>query len=191
MSTTTPIREKDDIERLKNYFYNKKEYRNYLLVIIGLNTALRISDVLQLKWTDVYHEENQCFYKHIILKEQKTQKETMIPINQSIQNGLKEYRHYENPRKSDYLFYSRKDHSRPIGREQAYRIIKNASLQLEITGHISCHSLRKTFGYQAWKTGAEPALLMSIYNHSSYGITKRYLGIEQDDKDQLFLHNAL
>ena len=52
--------------------------------------------------------------------------------------------------------------------------------------HISCHSLRKTFGYHAWKQSVPPAMLMDIYNHSSYQITKRYLGIDQDDKDQVF-----
>ena len=48
------------------------------------------------------------------------------------------------------------------------------------------HSLRKTFGYHAWKQGASSALLVTIFNHSSFHITKRYLGIEQDDKDQIF-----
>lgn len=52
--------------------------------------------------------------------------------------------------------------------------------------HISCHSLRKTFGYHAWKQSVPPTMLMDIYNHSSYQITKRYLGIDQDDKDQVF-----
>ena len=42
--------------------------------------------------------------------------------------------------------------------------------------------MRKTFGYYAWKYGTPPAVLMDIYNHSSYEITKRYLGIKQDDK---------
>lgn len=31
-----------------------------------------------------------------------------------------------------------------------------------------------------------PALLMAIYNHSSYQITKRYLCIDQDDKDEVY-----
>lgn len=53
------------------------------------------------------------------------------------------------------------------------------------------HNMRKTFGYQAWKQGVQPALLMSIYNHSSYEITKRYLGITQDERDEVFMNVLL
>ena len=67
------------------------------------------------------------------------------------------------------------------------RIIKKAADELHIEGIISCHSLRKTFGYHAWKKGTPPAVIMTIYNHSSLDITKRYLSIDQDDKDKVFL----
>ena len=53
-------------------------------------------------------------------------------------------------------------------------------------GNISCHSMRKTFGYHAWKNGGQPALIMDIYNHSDIEITKHYLSIDQDEKDALF-----
>lgn len=75
----------------------------------------------------------------------------------------------------------------PITRQCAYTIIKRAGKKLGFEETIACHSLRKTFGYQAWKKGVPPALLMSIYNHSSYEITKRYLGISQDERDQVFM----
>lgn len=64
--------------------------------------------------------------------------------------------------------------------------MKEAAAFAGLEEHISCHSLRKTFGYHAWKQGTQPALLMSIFNHSTYHITKRYLGIDQDDKDEVF-----
>ncbi len=75
----------------------------------------------------------------------------------------------------------------PLSRSQAFRIIKRACSRLALPEHISCHSLRKTFGYHAWAAGANPTVLMVIYNHSSFSVTKRYLGIEQEDKDNIFL----
>ena len=51
MSTTQPIRKIEDINALKNYYLEKGEYRNYMFVVICLNTALRVCDVLRLKWS--------------------------------------------------------------------------------------------------------------------------------------------
>lgn len=79
----------------------------------------------------------------------------------------------------------------PINRVQAYRIIKEAAQAAGLDEYVSCHSLRKTFGYFAWKQGVPPAMLMDIYNHSSYKITRRYLCIEQEDKDDVFMNIKL
>ena len=192
MSTSEPIKHKKDIDALKEYFLNRKEYRNYTLITMGLNTALRISDLLLLKWKNVYNEITNNFYNHIYVIEKKTKKESRIPINPTLQQTLRFYRkHFNEPTPSSYLFYNTQNPLYPISRIQAYRIIERAARDLEFEGHISCHSLRKTFGYQAWKEGAEPALLMSVFNHSSYEITKKYLCIDQDDKDALFLQMSL
>ena len=166
----------------------REEYRNYALVTVGLNTALRISDLLHIKWKDVYNEEKQDFYSHIYLNEQKTKKNTIIVLNTSVKEALLLYKkHLEYYNKENYIFNGQKSTDKPISRVQAFRIIKDAVDALGLEEHISCHSLRKTFGYQAWREGTEPALLMTIFNHSSYEITKRYLCIDQNDKDHLFL----
>ena len=89
--------------------------------------------------------------------------------------------------KDHFLFTGKRGTEEHLSRSQAFRIIKEAAEYAGLDEHISCHSLRKTFGYHAWKQGVQPALLMELYNHSSYRITKRYLCIEQDDKDMVYL----
>lgn len=188
MSVTQPIRNISEIEKLKNYYFlEKPNLRNYTLICLGINSALRISDLLELNWQDVYDFTKKHFLKHIILKERKTGKQTRIALNK---NALKALQLYKNSLQQinpmDYLFPGR-NHASHLSRSQAFRVIKTAGQELNFETDISCHSLRKTFGYHAWKSGAQPAVLMNIYNHSSFHTTKRYLGIEQDDRDQIFL----
>ena len=192
MSTTQPIRSMDEIEELKNYFYlEKPNLRNYALICLGMNSTLRIGDLLSLKWENVYNFSERCFLKHISITEQKTGKRTRIALNHSAVEALQVYQdslgHLEP---ADYLFPGKYSFSH-LSRSQAFRIIKSAGQDLHFETDISCHSLRKTFGYHAWKSGAQPVVLMNVFNHSSFQITKRYLGIEQDDKDQLFLDTNL
>ena len=186
MSATKPIKNQENIQRLKDYFLGQKRYRDYTLVTFGLNTALRISDLLSLTWKDVYQFDTHCFYTYVNVKEQKTGKMNQIYLNVAVIQALSLLLEHNPDISGDtYIFKSRKG-TQPISRIQAYRIIHDAGNALGFETKVSCHSLRKTFGYQAWKQGAEPALIMNIYNHSSYQITKRYLCIDQDDRDSLY-----
>ena len=192
MNTVQPIRDLNDLTRFKDFYLNvKPDKRNYLLIIIGLNTALRVSDILNLCWENVYDFRLQKWQEHITIIEQKTEKHTSIYLNMNVQKALEGYKYQLEEQGngivcSEYIFRSNGKTSFPISRVQAFRIVKKAAEKCNIDGIISCHSLRKTFGYHAWKQGAAPVLLMSIYNHSSFRVTCRYLGIEQDDKDQVF-----
>lgn len=192
MNTAQPIRSKEDLAHIKEYYkVVKPNGRNYLLIIIGLNTALRVSDIIQLKWRDVYDSQTGSWREHIALLEQKTGKTSVIFLNNGVKSALEEYRQSlfdcETPLSDqDYLFGSYGQGDVHISRIQAFRIIKQAAEACGIEGVISCHSLRKTFGYHAWKQGVQPVMLMNIYNHSSFQVTMRYLGIEQDDRDRIF-----
>ena len=190
MSTTQPIRDKEALRKFKNFYKTQKPNpRNYAIIVLGLNTALRISDILSLTSEMVY--DHNKVREHIVVKEQKTGKINRILLNREVRKALNLYRHFlvksaaykaGNP----YLFPSPYVSQRPLSRYQVYRMIRNAAESVEIQEKVSCHSLRKTFGYRAWKQGADPIVIMLIYNHSSFDITKRYLCIEQDDKDAVF-----
>lgn len=192
MNTAQPIKSTEDLQKMKTYYtVVHPQPRNQLLIIIGLNTALRISDILSLKWEDIWDWDSQKTRTHIFIREKKTGKDTCIYINQNISHALLLYyefllEHNHSPKPEQYIFTGQKDSSLPITRVQAFRIIKEAAKSCNMEGTISCHSLRKTFGYHAWKQGTSPALLMHIYNHSSYQITKCYLGIDQEEQDFVF-----
>lgn len=188
MGTTQPIRRNEQIESLKEYFLSKGEIRNYVLVTMGINTALRISDLLELCWGNVWNYSRNCFRKHLIIEEKKTRKQQIIYLNMACIHALQLLQeHSSGYTDADwFLFQSRVGHNQHIGRNRAYYLIKSAWNELGYEGNISCHSLRKTFGYHAWQNGVSPAIIMTVYNHSSMEITKRYLAIEQDDKDQVY-----
>ena len=194
MKTTQPIRDIVELKKIKRYYREvKPNKRNSLLIVCGLNTALRISDILKLRWKDVYNENLLSFKSHIDVKEQKTGKKTTVFINKNLKEAFASFLKDIIAKKGklcevmeQFIFLGQKSTDKPISRIQAFRIISEAAKKCLLSHKVSCHSLRKTFGYHAWKKGVSPALLTSIYNHSSYKITTRYLGIDQDDRDEVF-----
>ena len=85
MSCTQPIRNENDLNKFRNYYRTIEDKpRNYALIEFGLNSALRISDILALHWNDVYLTSTHKYRDHILVKEQKTGKENVI-----ITKGLK------------------------------------------------------------------------------------------------------
>ncbi|MDE5824607.1 MAG: tyrosine-type recombinase/integrase [Lachnospiraceae bacterium] len=145
MSTTEPIRDKQKLQNFKNYFQNEKpNMRNYTMIIIGLNTALRISDILNLTYDEIF--QNNKVQEHITIKERKTGKENRILLNHEVRLALTKYRQeliktemYQkgNP----YLFPSPKKPDCALSRSQAYRIITDAADAVGIEGHKLLHLL--------------------------------------------------
>lgn len=185
MAATEPIRDKRQLKTLGEYFLTRGQFRNYALVVLGAHTALRISDLLRLRWADVYDEEQNEFRTHVTIVEQKTGKSKTIALNKGALNALRLYFPHQ---RGTFIFASNRKEDKAISRVQAWRIIHAAAIAVGIAGKIACHSLRKTWGYHAWASKAvSPVVIMDIYNHSSYEVTKRYLGVAQDDLDRAYL----
>ncbi|MCK8825261.1 site-specific integrase [Fuchsiella alkaliacetigena] len=174
MKKVEPIRDKDKIEEMKTELL-KQSYRNYMLFVIGINTGLRIGDILELKVEDVRNET------HIEIKEQKTGKTKTFLINSKLKSDLDKY--IKNMNDWEYLFQSQKGDNKPISRVQAYRVLKKGADKVGLK-KIGTHSLRKTFGYHHYKLHKDVALLQDLFNHSAPSITLDYIGINQDIMDK-------
>lgn len=174
MKVVQPIRTKEKIEDLKTELL-RTGYRNYMIFLFGINTGLRISDILNLKVIDVKGKND------IILKEKKTSKTKRFPVNYSLQRELEKY--VQGMKPTNYLFTSRKGSNKPIGRVQYYRILNECGRNVGIEGELGTHTLRKTFGYHHYKENKDVAILQQIFNHSWPSVTMRYIGITQDEID--------
>ena len=182
--TTQPIRNKRQLKRLARYFLEKEQYRNHLLLVIGSHTALRVSDILSLTWKDVYDEEKAEFSTHISLTEKKTGKAKIVALHPRVIAALELYLPH---RRGEVLFASATNSLVAISRVQAWRILSEAATSIELGIRVSAHALRKTFGYHCWRRGVPVNVLMEIYNHTSYEVTRRYLGVTQDDLNRAYL----
>ena len=185
MATTQPIRNKHQVRELAMYYLKRGEIRNHVLIVLGVHTALRISDLLRLRWEDVYDFERGRVRSSIDLIEKKTRKSKTIALNKSAISALTLYA--KTAAVMGRFLIENRLTQKAISRIQAYRIIRAGSETLGFQNRVSCHSLRKTFGYFAWKNGVSPAVIMEIYNHSSLSVTRRYLGVTQDDKNEVYL----
>lgn len=174
MNYVEPIRDKKVISQILAYS-RKNNVRDFLMMMCGFHTGLRISDILDLKVRDVKGR------KHIHLKEQKTDKGKFFLINKELALYLNEYCKGKEP--YEYLFTSREGFNKPITRQRAYQILRET---FEMFGleNVGCHTLRKTFGYHHYTKYKDVALLQKIFNHSKPVITLRYIGIEQQRIDE-------
>jgi len=188
MAATEPIRDKQQLKQLAEYYFSRGQYRNYALIVLGTCTALRISDLLRLKWSDVYNEQTGQFYSHVTVNEQKTGKDKTIALNEQVLGALQ---FCYAKRRGSFVFASNRE-DKAISRIQAWRIVSTAVHAVGITGKVACHSLRKTWGYHSWTGGTtSPVVIMDVLNHTSYKDTRRYLGVAQDDLDKAYLDLSL
>lgn len=139
--------------------------------------------------------------KYVTIREQKTGKSKRFYLGNIVKEATATYIQLTRPSLDDYLFKSRKGDNRPISRTQAYRIINDAAQKTGLVerdnsgkiiyGEIGTHTLRKTFGYHAYKSGVDIVLLQDIFNHSSPAMTLKYIGFTEDQKQAVYLNSNL
>lgn len=180
-NSVEPIRDVNKIKEIKVHLLNRS-YRDYFLFTFGINSGLRISDILALKVADVKSTTQ------LIIIEKKTGNKRKIIITSNLKNEIDNYiRHKKD---SEYLFPSRKGNN-PISRVQAWQIIHDAAKSCGVEGAIGTHTLRKTFGYHFYQQSKDVAMLQYIFGHSSPSITLRYIGINDEMVEKALVNFSL
>ena len=155
-------------------------YKMSLLIALGCFTGLRISDILALRWNQILYAEE------FTIIEKKTSKQRTLRLNPQLQKHIQEcYEQIKPIGIKAPILVSQKG---TIFTVQAInRILKEIKKKYKLKiKNFSCHSLRKTFGRQVYTMNGENSelalvKLMELFNHSSVSITKRYLGLRQEE----------
>jgi site-specific recombinase XerD len=176
MNTVEPLRNQDLLYDIEDYL-KTKNYRDYVLFETGIYMGRRISDMLKFKVRDVKNKD------HIYIRESKTNKEANIAINSELQKIYKKYTKDMND--YEFLFQSREGKNKPITRQRVWQILNNAADFFEYKENIGCHTMRKTFGYWLYKDSKDIMGIKDLLNHKDISVTKIYIGVNQDTKDNL------
>lgn len=188
MPVTYPLKNKEDIEEIKDYFLNvEKNKRNYLMFMVGISSALRISDILALK-VKIISLDGRKAKSQIDLREKKTGKMKRFGVSANLRRAIESYLQEFQPELDDYVFFSRQG-NQPITRHRALQIIAKAFDYCNL-GHIDfcTHGMRKTFAYHLWKSGIDITYIMRTLNHSSARETLAYITVEQDELNEIYIN---
>lgn len=183
--TTADYLQWDEAMNLIRKLVKDGNYKMSLLIALGCFTGLRISDILALRWKQILH------VSEFTITEKKTGKQRTLRLNPQLQRHIVECYEQINPiGTSAPILVSQKGTIFTIQRINV--MLKDIKRRYHLrVGNFSCHSLRKTFGRQVYTMSGESAelalvKLMELFNHSSVSITKRYLGLRQEEVLQTY-----
>lgn len=191
MKEVQPIRDMEmlnkciDIARAHDKKRKKGEVSWELLLIVGFNTSLRISDIRRFRVRDLRGRD------YAEIKAQKTGKEARILINPTARRVIN--RLLIGRAGDEYILQSKQKDAathktRPITRQRAYQIINLIAKEAGIRDRIGCHTLRKTFGYHYYKMTGDVVSLQRILCHSSRRETLIYIGVIQEEIDESLMN---
>jgi integrase len=191
MNFVEPIRDRKKIAQIKNLLRGQHRFRDLLLFTVGINTALRISDLLQLRIGHFIDEPNKVRSRFEV-REQKTGKRHGVTVNASIKEALREYlvAYPDVSSNSDnFVFFNSKynGYAEPLKRGRVWEFISTTCKEVGLQGNYGTHSLRKTWGYQARTHSVDLAIIMYKLNHASLVETKRYIGVTDVELEKVVM----
>ncbi|SMF80395.1 tyrosine-type recombinase/integrase [Pseudobacteriovorax antillogorgiicola] len=181
-----PIRSLSNITKIKSLLQDSP--RDLALFTLGINSALRASDLLEIPVGKV---ESLGVGDSFEIREKKTGKLRHVTMNESVLDALTKYLAVRrSTSKKEPLFLSRKGSSSGLTVQSLHRLVKGWCHEIGLRGNYGSHTLRKTFGYHQRVTfKTELPILMVAFNHSSQKQTLSYLGIQDSEVEAAFMNS--
>jgi len=178
--TVEPIRNPKDIKAIKRMLAGNP--RDLCIFILGINTNLRASDILNLRVRDVQGQDE------LVLKEKKTGKIRRTTLNDAVRKAINNLlASMSNPDDESYLFLGLRGN--PLTVPTLSRMVKTWCQAINLPGNYGSHSLRKTWGYhQRVSFGMGLPELMVCFNHSSQRQTLDYLCVQPEEVKNIYLN---
>ena len=183
MNVVDPIRDIHKIAEIKQKL-RATNSRDYLLFTMGINLALRASDLLALKVGDLF-DKGDNVVRYLWVKEKKSGKQKKLFLNAVVEEAL--LFHFKNKRilRDNFLFTAERS-GEQLNRQALWELIKKWTKSVGLTGRYGTHSLRKTWGYMARVIHHKDLpQIMEKLGHSNQEETKRYIGITQEEINEL------
>jgi integrase/recombinase XerD len=146
--------------------------RNRAMLEILYATGLRVSELINLKFSNVDIEE--CYIKIL----GKGNKERLVPFGQKAQLYLKRYLRVRKNTKSEFIFLTRLN--KPISRIEFWRQLKQIAINAGIMKNITPHTLRHSFATHLLTGGADIRFVQEMLGHSSISTTQKYTHVSQE-----------
>lgn len=177
--TTTSSLDWDQFKSLLAKLERDEEYKYCLLIAIGVFTALRISDILTLRYSQFEGSDI------LEIQEQKTGKTRRIKINPDLRALISRIKVKIQPKDVGEFIFLNRYGSKPVDRSWVNVKLKQLfkKYDIHVDGNVSSHMFRKTLGNRVLRlnnfSNESVILLMELFSHSSPSITRRYLGLRE------------
>lgn len=155
-----------------------EEYRNYVIIEVLYGCGLRVSELVNLRLSNVYADEQ---FLQVI---GKGNKERWVPINTHALKLLDTYIHTVRshidvkPGEEKYVFLNRRGHH--LTRQMVFIFLQRAVEKAGIAKTVSPHSLRHSFATELVENGADLRAVQEMLGHASIATTEIYTHISRD-----------
>ena len=156
---------------------SKTGVRNIAIVELLYSCGLRVSELINLKISDLFFKES------LIKVTGKGNKERFVPISTQAQlyinNYIKDIRCYKKIKKNfeDTLFLNERGSS--LSRVMIFIILKELSISSNIKKKIGPHTFRHSFATHLIENGADLITIQNMLGHENITTTERYLHVNK------------